>query len=190
MEPLIAVLAGGASLRMGVDKALVTVGDRTMLDLVGRAAAPVGEVVVVGSELTTEWESIADETEGRLGPVAGLVAALVRADGRDVALVAVDQPFLRPDTLRRLLGIAGDAVVPVDAEWEQVTCAVYRAPCLAPARDALAAGRSLRHVVGAVGATRVEPAEWRSWGEDGRSWYSVDTPAALAAGLERYGAVS
>lgn len=189
VEPLIAVLAGGASTRMGTDKALVSVAGTPMLEIVAGAAEAVGEVVVVGADRSAGWAAIDDAREGRRGPVAGLEAALTYAAGRDVALVAVDQPFLRPATLRSLFGVAGDAVVPVDDGWEQVTCAVYREPCLDAARRVLdgEADHSLRRLVGAVAATRVEAEVWRSWGEDGRSWYSVDTGEALEAGLRRWG---
>jgi molybdopterin-guanine dinucleotide biosynthesis protein A len=189
MEPVIAVLAGGASARMGTDKAHVTVDGTAMLDIVAGAAASVGEVVVVGADPPIRWTFIEDARSGRQGPLAGLETALVYAAGRDVVLVAVDQPFVRPDTLRRLLDVAGDAVVPVDGGWDQVTCAVYREPCLSAARHALEteSGRSLQGLIGVVETTRVDPAAWQTWGEDGRSWYSVDTPAALDEGLRRWG---
>lgn len=189
MEPVIAVLAGGASTRMGTDKAHVTVNGTAMLDIVAGAAASVGEVVLVGGDPPRRWAFIEDDRSGRQGPLAGLETALVHAAGRDVLLVAVDQPFVRPDTLRRLLDVAGEAVVPVDGGWDQVTCAVYREPCLGAARHALEteSGRSLQALVGVVKTTRVDPAAWQTWGEDGRSWYSVDTPAALEEGLRRWG---
>jgi molybdenum cofactor guanylyltransferase len=189
MDPVIAVLAGGASARMGTDKAHVTVDGTSMLDIVAGAAASIGEVVVVGGDPPPRWAFIDDARSGRQGPLAGLESALEHAAGRDVMLIAVDQPFVRPDTLRRLLDIAGDAVVPIDGGWEQVTCAVYREPCLGAARHALESesDRSLRALVGVVDATRVDPAAWQTWGEDGRSWYSVDTPEALHEGLRRWG---
>ena len=42
--------------------------------------------------------------------------------------------------------------------------------------DAVAADGSLRTVVDTVATRFVGAAEWRSWGEDGRSWRSADTP--------------
>jgi hypothetical protein len=32
----------------------------------------------------------------------------------------------------------------------------------------------------------VTPDTWVSWGEDGRSWFSVDTTEDLAVGLRRF----
>lgn len=173
---------------MGTDKAQVTIEGETLLARVAGVASAVGGVVVVGGPPTQGLERIPDLRSGRLGPLAGLEAALVHGGGRDVILVGVDQPFVRAETLRRLSEIAGDAVVPIDDGWEQVTCAVYRDPCLPAIKEALDAAEDLAiiTVLGRVGTTRVGPPEWGAWGEDGRSWYSVDTPEALTAGVARY----
>ena len=47
-RPIVAVLAGGDSTRMGFDKAMARIGTSTMLETVIEAVAPVGDVVVVG----------------------------------------------------------------------------------------------------------------------------------------------
>ena len=173
---------------MGTDKALVTIEGETLLARVAGVTDAVGDVVVVGGPPAPGLERIPDLRSGRLGPLAGLEAALVHGAGRDVILVGVDQPFVRADTLSRLSEITGDAVVPIDDGWEQVTCAVYREPCLPAIQEALdtAGDLAIITILGHVAATRVEPHEWRAWGEDGRSWYSVNTPEALAAGIARY----
>ena len=189
MRPLVAVLAGGASSRMGTNKASVTIGEETLLARVIGVGRSIGDVVVVGGAPSDEWQRLADLRSGRLGPLAGLESALVHAAGRDVVLLGVDQPFVRAETLLRLGEISGDAVVPVDEGWEQVTCAVYREGFLPVVRAALDAGHDLaiHHLLGRVDTTRVERTEWAAWGEDGRSWYSVDSPEALATGIKRYG---
>lgn len=173
---------------MGTDKAQVTIEGKTLLARVAGVASTVGDVVVVGGPPVEGLVRIPDLRAGRLGPLAGLEAALVHGAGRDVILVGVDQPFVRAETLHRLGEIAGDAVIPIDGGWEQVTCAVYRDPCLPVIQEALDAAEDLAiiTILGHVEATRVEPYQWNAWGEDGRSWYSVDTPEALAAGLARY----
>ena len=98
-----------------------------------------------------------------------------------MVLVAADQPMVAPGTLRRLVELPGEAVVPVDVV-RQTTCAVYRTACH-PALDRLAAtdpGPSLQRLLDEVAVTEVDEATWRSWGEDGRSWRGVDTPEDLA----------
>ena len=173
---------------MGRDKATIEVSGRTMLDTILEVAVGVGDPLVVGpGPVPKGIPRTADLRPGRQGPLAGLESALAWASGRDVVLLAVDQPFLRSQTIAHLLGEAGDAVVPHAEGWLQVTCAVYRVACLAKARASLDGGeRSLLAILDRVDTRVVEQPTWRRWGEDGRSWFSVDTPDRLAEGLARY----
>jgi molybdopterin-guanine dinucleotide biosynthesis protein A len=189
MKPMVVVLAGGASSRMGADKALVSIGGETLLARAARVAARAGDVVTVGGPALDGVERIADLRDGGLGPLAGLEAALVHAAGHDVVLLGVDQPFVRAETLQHLCRLGGDVVVPVAEGWAQVTCAVYRAPILPAVQAALDARANLaiQDILDRVDTTRVGADQWAGWGEDGRSWYSVDTPEALAEGIRRFG---
>lgn len=176
------VLAGGSSQRMGVDKPDLQLGGATMLDhvLAALAAAGVDGVAIAGRRVG-DVDSVTDPP-GVAGPAAGLVAAFRRWPGHDVVLVAADQPFVDPATLRRLLAISGDAAVPFDGR-RQATCAVYRHTCY-PVLERLIAAQadpSLQQLLDRVDATEIDQPAWRGWGEDGRSWRSIDTPADLAA---------
>ncbi len=183
-----AVLAGGRSTRMGRDKAEVKVGEATMLERVaGALEEAVGKVVVLGAH-REGWECWPDMVHVE-GPLAGIATALHRAEADAVLVVAVDHPFVRPETLRNLAAITGDLpVVPVDDHGtRQVTCALYPETIAAAATEEAAAGGSIQSLLDRVAFRPVTPAEWREWGEDGRSWYSADSPEALAQGLARYG---
>jgi len=190
-RPVLAVLAGGAARRMGRDKATTLVGGTTMQEAVLDALASVpGDLVVVGHGVSSpSTATTADLRPGRQGPLAGLEAALRFAAGRTVFLVAVDQPYLRPETVRHLLDLDGDIVVPVASGHPQVTCAVYRPACLTHVEAIFAEGgrRSIRELFGRVTVTDVTEETWRAWGEDGRSWFSIDTPEDIAEALERFG---
>jgi molybdopterin-guanine dinucleotide biosynthesis protein A len=99
-------------------------------------------------------------------------------------LAAVDQPLIRLTTLQHLLASpTHDAVVPLAAGHPQVTCALYRASCLPELRriEDTIPNVSIRDLLARVNVRYIEPAEWTEWGEDGRSWRSIDTPADLAA---------
>ena len=173
---------------MGTDKADVPFGTSTMLETVVHAVAQVGEPVVVGrTSAPPGARAVPDREPPGRGPLAGLETALALHPGTPVVLVAVDQPFVRAETLVRLLDSPGDAVVPYD-ERPQVTCAVYRPAFLAAASAALDEGeRSLVAALTRADAALVRADEWRGWGEDGRSWFGVDTPARRSEGLRRYG---
>ena len=188
-RPIVSVLAGGDSKRMGFDKAMAPIGSSTMLEVVIDAVAQVGEVVVVGrSEAPGATPAIPDRRPDARGPLTGLETVMHLNPDRTHVLVAVDHPFVSGRTLEALLAAEGDAVVPFDDGWQQVTCAVYR-PAFLPAATAVldAGGRSIIAALDHVDTRLVAESEWRSWGEDGRSWFSIDSQQRLDIGLRRYG---
>lgn len=192
MEVLGVILAGGGSTRMGRDKALVDVAGRPLVGWVaGALAAVTPEVIVIGRhEGIAGLTALPDDHPARRGPLAGLATALRRAGGRPVLLVAVDQPWVRIQTLAALLELAGPvhAVVPIEGGARQVTCAVYPAAWTARAAAEDEAGGSIQSLLDRLPVREVEEVEWAAWGEDGRSWFSVDTAASRRAGLARFGA--
>ena len=186
MQPpvTLAVLAGGASRRMGVDKPALEVAGSTMLDLALAAAGELPTLVVGRPHRTATW--VADPGEPGGGPLAGLVAAL-QTTGGPVVLVGADQPWLRGATVARLATEEGDVpVAPTDGGHRQVLCARYPLASLDAARRTLDAGGGLQSLLD-LGCRTISPDEWRRWGEDGRSWHSVDTPEDLVTGLALYG---
>lgn len=189
MGPVIGVvLAGGRSRRMGSDKAAYAVAGRPMSQWVAEALTPVCERVVVAGrrEPVAGLQPIEDPDDTARGPLAGLVSALRRFPDTPVALVAVDQPWVRGETIRQL-GILLDelAVVPVDAGVRQTTCAVYPPGVRPLAEEELKAEGSLQSLLDVAAFLPVT--DWHAWGEDGRSWFSVDTPEDADEGLARFG---
>ena len=175
------VLAGGGSKRMGRDKAEVEVAGRPMISWVVDAVAAVADRVLVAGR-PGGWnghDGIAD-ADGVAGPLAGLAAGL--ASGHAVLLVAVDQPWLKASTLAQLAAV-GETAVPVHGEIRQVTCAVYY-PAYASLVDQ---AESLQGLLDLEPPLEITEPVWRSWGEDGRSWFSVDRPNDVNAGLEQFG---
>ena len=141
------VLAGGASRRMGRDKAMLVVdGEPLVRRAVRRLATCCQDVFVAsgdGRRLDAlGCEQVADAAAGA-GPLAGIVAGLEAARTPLVAVVAVDMPFAEPDVLcelaRRWDG--GPAVIPAVEGRPQPLHGVYATAAAGKFRRALAEGR-------------------------------------------------
>jgi len=142
------ILAGGASSRMGEDKAHLRLGGRT---LVGRAAAALGGVAGRVSVVSSKPDAaafglpvVADRLGGR-GALGGLHAALAHASAGWALILSCDLPFVTDALCERLASLRGpdaDAVAPVQPDGRpQPLCALYaRAACLPAAEELLRAG--------------------------------------------------
>ncbi|MEM1091418.1 MAG: molybdenum cofactor guanylyltransferase [Pseudomonadota bacterium] len=98
------VLCGGASRRMGQDKALLSLDGVTLLD---RAAGVLGEVcdevwVSGARDRESTWPCIVDVQPG-LGPMGGLFSAQRFDPEAAWFLLAVDMPAVQRSTLTRLI---------------------------------------------------------------------------------------
>lgn len=102
-----AVLAGGAGSRLGADKAGVEVDGRRLVNLAWRALAPAtGPVFLQGTAHGPPGLHPAPDRRPGQGPLAGLEAALLRAEreGRPgVAVLAVDLPRVTAPVILALL---------------------------------------------------------------------------------------
>jgi molybdopterin-guanine dinucleotide biosynthesis protein A len=99
------VLAGGASVRLGRDKALVRLGgDAAGPDLLARTVdllrATCGSARVVG-RMRPGCACVADSVPG-CGPAGGIATALEAAGGPCLVL-SCDLPFMETDVLQRLI---------------------------------------------------------------------------------------
>lgn len=110
--PVGAILAGGASRRMGVEKSLTYLAGKALLDrVIESVAGQVSTLILVGGPV--DWAEDRglvhrpDRPAGGRGPLAGLLAAFDYAEdvgsGSDfVFLTATDMPFLPADLVSRL----------------------------------------------------------------------------------------
>jgi molybdenum cofactor guanylyltransferase len=184
-----AVLAGGASRRMGRDKATLAVGGVELASLVLAAAARVADPVVLVAPdghpaRRLAGPAVADPGQG---PLAALAAALGALEAEHVLVLAADHPGLRVELLAHLVALSegAEAVACRRGPRLEPLVAVYRrVPALAAARARLAGpagGRSLQGLLGDLRTLVVEEPAWRRVDPDGRSFVDLDDPADLAA---------
>ena len=143
-----AVLAGGSSSRMGQDKASLTIGDETFLERAVRVVGSVTDAVVVCGDIEADGHEVVHDAKPGVGPLAGVVSALHRAEGGPVLVLAVDIPTVTTETLERLIArhVRTDQAVTTRSNGRvQPLCAVYGGDLATIAHDRLASDdRSMR----------------------------------------------
>ncbi len=190
LEPLTGVvgvvLAGGASRRMGREKAALPIGGEPLLRrAVSRLRLALAEVIVIGhptvAPLIPDTRIVADAWPGR-GPLGALATALQATDAEWVMLTACDMPFTQPALVREMARLAlhdqtADVIVLRGLHRLEPLHAVYRRTCLATAMERLAGAdvsllgllTTLRaHEVAAEVAQRLDPS--------GISTFNANTP--------------
>jgi len=149
LVPLGAVLCGGASTRMGSDKATLPVRGVAMAQRVADAltAAGCAPVVMVGGDArelqSLRLEHVDDDFPGE-GPLGGILTALAR--GSAALVVACDVPNIRPQTLRRLIDTLGDHQAAIACtEHLEPLCALWSPSASATLRSRFVAGERAVH---------------------------------------------
>ena len=177
------VLAGGASRRMGEDKALLPIGNQTLVERVAsevRAAA--GDVTLVGGggRYSRFGYATVDDLYPGEGPLGGIITALRHSGAELNLIVACDMPGIRAEALRRLLGCARRSAASVvvletgDGRAHPL-CGVYGLDVLDRLELTFAAGvRSLQEALRSEAVERV-PAPDERWAAN------VNTPEEWAA---------
>lgn len=126
------LLSGGKSSRMGTNKALLKIKDKTNIERIKDELIKIfDEVILVTNEPEVyeflQVKTVTDEYPGK-GPLAGLHAGL-RASTSDANLaVACDMPFVSAELAESMIKRLGhhDAVVPVIEGKQHPLFAVYQ----------------------------------------------------------------
>jgi molybdenum cofactor guanylyltransferase len=189
-----AIVAGGASTRLGTDKRLLELDGaplltrtaavlRSLVDdlqvVIARAEDRALVVEAAGGDATVSL----DAREG-FGPAAGLEAALAGARNDLVLVVATDHPALSTDVLALLVARArassARAVALEGAHGAEPFLAVYRRDALPAVGAMLDAGtRRMQDVLTGLAPEVVTRAEWRALDPEGATIADVDTPEDL-----------
>ncbi|MGH8972667.1 MAG: molybdenum cofactor guanylyltransferase [Acidimicrobiia bacterium] len=179
------LLTGGASRRMGTDKALVEIDGRRLAERAASVLASVCDPVLEVGPGVSGLGAVQEDPPGQ-GPLAALGAGAAELARRGyagpVVVLAVDMPLVGTALVSLLAGRPGPATaVPVADGQPQPLCARYGPEALAEVPVLLAAGeRSLRALLAAVEVSWVQPAEWEpASGPD--AFRDLDTPEDVAA---------
>lgn len=110
------VLAGGASSRMGRDKAWLSVGDTTLIDVVVRQLRPhVDRLILIGHAANAERlielgaDGVLIDLKPGHGPLMGLYTGLMATETPLNVFVSCDMPWIEPALLAWLTARCTDA---------------------------------------------------------------------------------
>ena len=185
-----AVLLGGASARMGSDKAHLTLDGVALATRAARLLTEICEDVLLvggGPPPDAPGRRVPD-LEGPRCALRGIASALAAARAERVLVLATDLPLVTLDLLLALVAWPPtDAVIPRPADGPQPLCALYRRePALAAARAQLASGRlAAQQFAARLDPAWLEGAELARVDPAGTALFNVNDPASL----ERAGAL-
>ena len=194
-EPVLGlVLAGGLARRMGGgDKALIRIGDKTILARVLDRLTPACAGIVLNANgdparfAAFGLPVIADDVAGFAGPLAGILAGLdwvaVHAPQTEwLASAPGDCPFLPHDLVARLHAARNAAGTPLacaqSGEWRHPVVGLWRVDLRQDLRHALVT-EGLRKIEVWTARHGVALAEWPAEPVD--PFFNVNTPEDVAA---------
>ena len=183
------ILAGGASKRMGREKAALFYDGRSFVAHITEALRAVAaQVNIVGARAPKDAGHLPfiPDCYANWGALGGLHAALASCPTNWAAVVACDLPLVSGALLEHLASLRAkfDAVAPIQANgYPQPLCALYRvAPSLACAQQLIASGeRRPRVLLRAVRTRWVTPGEIASLPNAARLLTNVNTPDEYGA---------
>jgi molybdopterin-guanine dinucleotide biosynthesis protein A len=177
-----AILLGGASRRMGRDKARLSIDGVAAVTRLARACEELfDDVLLVGGDppVGTPGRRIPDPP-GPPSPLRGFVGALEAARAERVLVLATDLLLVTPDLLLALVAWPeAAAVVPRPEEGSQPLCALYQRDAVLPiAKRRLGSGDlSLRGLLDAIeGVSFLEAGDLREIDSEASALANVNTP--------------
>ncbi len=147
------ILAGGKSIRLGYDKVLEEVGNRSLLEqVISRIESICSDIIIVtaGDRNFPQLAShprlkvVSDIFPGR-GSLGGIYTGLVTSDSFYNLVIACDMPFLNQQLLRYMIEVSDgfDFVIPrINGLFEPLH-AVYSKNCVAPTEFIIKQGRKV-----------------------------------------------
>ena len=185
------ILAGGKSRRMGENKALMQLGDDSLIGHVIHRMHRVTDELLLITNSPTEYRHLGVSMHGDIfpdtGALGGIYTGLTHASHDAVLCVACDSPFLEPKLLTYLVSILGeyDAVMPETfAHHEDTTqitlqtlCAAYSKKCLPIIASMLRESELRVHALQERAHIKhVSPKIWQEFDPEGMSFFNINTP--------------
>jgi molybdopterin-guanine dinucleotide biosynthesis protein A len=181
------ILAGGASKRMGEDKAFLSLGETVIIERVmGVLSSLFGRVFIVTDDpkkyASFDVEAVADVYPG-IGALGGIHTGLFYARDEAAFFCACDMPFILPDLVKYIISKRGRAAaaVPVVGGNYEPLFSVYGKKCIRHIEAAIEGGE--KRIVSFFPAVRIQEIteeELRAVDPELVSLMNINTPEDLA----------
>ena len=184
------VLAGGKGLRLGRDKALEIVGDKSLLQRVVSNLSLFNRDIIIVTAVGQSLSQLVNYSKSRIvpdaypgkGALGGICTGLTASDSFYNLVVACDMPFLNHDLLHYLIQLSPsfDVVVPRLGDMVEPLDAVYSKNCLASAESLLKQGNlSITKLFTLVRVRYVGAEEIDRFDPKHLSFFNINTEADL-----------
>lgn len=183
----ISIQAGGQSLRMGRDKALVHLAGKPLIEHVLERIEGLGDEILITTNnpesLTYLGIRLERDSVPGAGSLAGLQTALKAARGSHVLVLACDMPFISRPLVEFMIELTpqADIIVPQRVGHFEPMHAIYSQACLPPIQAALKDGHSqVFRFYDQVQIRKINETELSKFDPQGMSFFNINTPKDLA----------
>ncbi|MBN1883790.1 MAG: molybdenum cofactor guanylyltransferase [Deltaproteobacteria bacterium] len=141
------ILAGGKGVRMGADKAFLTVDGVPLIERVLTAAQAACERAIIIANTAAAFEHMGVDVfcdiHPGFGSLGGLYTGLFYAETEAVFALGCDMPFIEPRLMEYIISVREDAdiAVPVLGEYYEPLFSVYSKACIDEVKQSIRAGR-------------------------------------------------
>ena len=182
----VAIMAGGQSSRMGMDKSFVLFEGQPMIEVVIDAVAGLGDETLLITNKPDEYAHLnlpmVSDVYPNHGSLGGIFTAVYAASHPHTLVVACDMPWLNRQLLEYMVGLreTADVIVPRWEKYPEPLHAIYSKACLNPIEAKLKEKRlKITGFFGEVDVQFVDREEIERFDRNGRSFANINSPEDL-----------
>lgn len=133
------ILSGGKSTRMGINKSLLKVGNKTIIEIMTDLMKVFFENVILITNDPNEYKfldiPLFSDVYSRMGPLAGIHSGLVNTTTENNFIISCDLPLMNYEMIDYLIKFPTTKLITISkAEgFIQQLCGIYSKECLIPA---------------------------------------------------------
>lgn len=188
MYPIV-ILAGGKSSRMGTDKSVIKLSDKSALEQIVEVANHLTDEVIVVSNSHEKHKHLHAELVSDLrvgmGPLAGIESALLATSTEKNIVIACDMPFVNGEMIEKLANLTTenfDSIIPVVNGQHHPLFAIYSKSTLPILQETLDNGDSKIRIY----LDKINTKWLTDVFDEENEFYNMNTPEDLAFVKEKF----